>query len=210
MLMGRGTASQRKPGRRPTDEGLKLTPPSAAQHAVQQRLENKHGPESVGASKPRVVLAWAALRRQSQGAVGHRQGSLAQSLVADAQGANSDLEELRCRHPCHRRDHVRLPQSACAPVAAEIGHRGPRWETTRAGLRPKSASLKVETRYPVVPSIPAAAWVSRSLLYEYEDQLNPWWLYVEGFVRSGSADAHILVAHVVAEKASEWGAKCGS
>lgn len=52
---------------------------------------------------------------------------------------------------------------------------------------------------------PLVAMMSGALLFEYEPQLQPNWLCAEGFVKIGSADAHILVAQLVTEKAFEGG-----
>lgn len=79
------------------------------------------------------------------------------------------------------------------------------WKVTQGVPLPRSTSFEIEAHRPVLPSAPLVVWVSRSLLHKYERQLIPRVLRAEGFVRGGSADAHILVAKLAAEKASKWG-----
>lgn len=67
---------------------------------------------------------------------------------------------------------------------------------------PKGTSTDIEAHRPVVLETPLEPMTSRDLLCQHEDALAP---RREGFVRSGSADAHILIDQLVAERASEWG-----
>lgn len=39
----------------------------------------------------------------------------------------------------------------------------------------------------------------------HEDGLQPKWLAVEGFVKGGRVDAHLLTAQLLADKTAEWG-----
>lgn len=49
--------------------------------------------------------------------------------------------------------------------------------------------------------------VSRAVLLEHEDGMQPRLLAAEGFVKGGR---HILTAQLLAKKIAEWGHRCGT
>lgn len=75
----------------------------------------------------------------------------------------------------------------------------------RASFIPQSKSPELEAHRPIAPSKPMQAMASRALLFQHVDRLEPKWLCAEGFKWNWCADAHILVAALAAEEASEWG-----
>lgn len=162
-------------------------------HSLRQWLEGQYGAGREGASEPHDTLAWAA----SVTAAAKLEGG---ARKGDIIGKEAWEKGLTARDMCddlHRHVLRWLQDPRPDPPSA--------WATARAVFLTKSKSLEIGAHRPVVPSAPLEACVSLGVLFGYEEILKPKWLSVEGLVRRGPADAHILVAQVVAEKASELG-----
>lgn len=59
-------------------------------------------------------------------------------------------------------------------------------------------------------SEPFQGWVSRAILQQYGDGLQPRLIVAESFAKVRRADTHILTAHLLAEKTAEGGDAFGA
>lgn len=189
---------------KPPALGLRRVGASLPPRRVLAGLTRTHREPAPGAAYPELLLVWAnsfarAARLNGRGGVQDIIGEDAQGLADDLHGAGCKgggvvlmgSEGWRptwfpLRGPASTPGFV-LTTAPCPPLGA-----APAWSSSRRQRRRRSTATQL------------APWTPRALLTQYEDWFKPRWLRAEGFVRDGSAGADVLVAQLVAEKASEW------
>lgn len=81
-----------------------------------------------------------------------------------------------------------------------------RWETGRASLIPEAIPMHIEDHRTIAPPEPMQGMFSQAFLHEDSEALQPQWLCAQGLAHGGFANAHTLMAQLIADLASEW---CG-